>query len=70
MALGLGAVACIVLFLFAAVRLPVMEVVRSNIQSGIDADAYFYSEIEGFGKYEDAVAKNRLNGRALLEPEK
>ena len=33
-----------------------MKVVRNNMQSGIDADAYFYSEVEGFHKYETAVA--------------
>lgn len=57
--LGLGLIACIVLFLFAAVRFPVMEVVRNNVRSGVAADAYFYSEVEGFERYEAAVAAKR-----------
>jgi len=55
--LGAGAVSCIVIALFLAARLPLMEVVRRNIQSGVDADAYFYSEIEDFAKHEKAVAE-------------
>ncbi len=57
--LGLGLVSCFIVLLFAAVRLPLMAVVRNNIQSGIDADAYFYSEVEGFHKHETAVAGKR-----------
>jgi len=54
--LGLGLVSCFIVLLFAAVRLPFMAVVRNNMQSGIDADAYFYSEVQGFHKHETAVA--------------
>lgn len=61
------ALPCIILTLFAAVRLPVMEVVRNNIQSGIDADAYFYSEVEGFEEYEAAVDRKRHSMDRLPE---
>ncbi len=57
--LGLVLVSCMILALLAAIQLPFMEVVRNNKQSGIDADAYFYSEVEGFYKYETAVAGKR-----------
>ena len=66
--LGLGAVACIVVILFSAVRLPVMKVVRQNIQSGVDADAYFYSDVEDFEKHEAAVAEKRLHAEPVPEP--
>ena len=57
--LGLGLMSCTILFLLAAVRLPFMEVVRNNLHSGVDADAYFYSEVEGFERHEEAVAAKR-----------
>lgn len=52
-------IAVLIAGMFAAVKLPALEVVRSSIQSGIDADAYFYSEVEGFREYEKAVAEKR-----------
>ena len=53
--LGLSALFCFVVLLLSAVRLPVMEVVRSNLRTGVDADAYFYSDIEGFEMFEERV---------------
>ena len=32
-----------------------MDVVRSNLRSGVEATAYFYTEIEDFSQYERAV---------------
>jgi uncharacterized phosphosugar-binding protein len=58
-AVGLGVVAVIIGVLLGAVRMPVMEVVRRNMQTGVDADAYFYSDVEGFDKYEEAIAEKR-----------
>lgn len=36
-------------------RGPGMDVVRSNLRSGVDATAYFYTEMDGFSDYERAV---------------
>jgi len=36
-------------------RGPGMEVVRSNLRSGVDATAYFYTEMDGFSDYARAV---------------
>ena len=57
--IGLGALACFLGAMFAATRLPFMEVVRRNLQSRIDADAYFYSEVSGFGAFEKSVTQKR-----------
>ena len=38
-------------------RTPGMEVVRRNLRSGVDATAYFYTEMEGFSQYERAVRR-------------
>ena len=57
--IGFGIVACLVGVMFAAIRLPFMEVVRNNLRSRIDADAYFYSEVSGFSEYEKAVEGKR-----------
>lgn len=48
--------------MFSVFHLPGMEVVRNNIESGIDADAYFYSEVSDFHQYEEAVRnRHRVN---------
>jgi hypothetical protein len=36
-------------------KAPCLEVVRSNARLDIDATAYFYTELDDFGKYEEAV---------------
>jgi len=61
---------CAVLALFSAVHLPVMEVIRNNIRTGIDADAYFYSEVENFRQYEEAVAEKRQQAKGTENIEK
>jgi hypothetical protein len=55
-----------VLFLFMATYFPSLEVVRNNIRTGVDADAYFYSEIDNFHQYEEAVQnrQEKLRRRA------
>ena len=58
-AVGVCVVACIIGILLGAARMPVMEVVRRNVQSGVDADAYFYSEVDGFDQFEAAIAERR-----------
>ncbi|MBN2318587.1 MAG: hypothetical protein JXR49_05895 [Acidobacteria bacterium] len=63
--IGLVVLPCIILALFAAVRLPVMQVVRNNMQDGVDADAYFYTEVEGFKKYEEAISAKRHSSDRL-----
>jgi len=40
-------------------RMPFLEVVQHNLKCDYDATAYFYSEIEGYEKFENAV-KNYL----------
>lgn len=45
--------------LFAATHLSVMEVVRNNVENGVDSDAYFYTEVRGFDSHEESV-RNRL----------
>jgi len=34
---------------------PGMDVVRSNLRSGVDATAYFYTEMDDFSDYERGV---------------
>jgi hypothetical protein len=48
-----------IMALFAATNLPVMEVVRNNVETGVDSDAYFYSEVRDFNSHEESV-RNRL----------
>jgi hypothetical protein len=36
-----------------------LEVVRNNLESGVDADAYFYSEVRDFNKYEEAIREKK-----------
>ena len=36
-------------------RGPGMDVVRANLRSGVEATAYFYTEIEDFSQYERAA---------------
>ena len=57
--IGLGALACLLGVMFAAIRLPLMEVVRNNLRSRIDADAYFYTEVAGFREYEESILEQR-----------
>ena len=65
---GLAVVGCFIGILFASIHLPVMEVVRHSMENRIDSDAYFYTEVEGFQKYENAVAQKR--GTQYLIPMK
>jgi hypothetical protein len=44
---------------------PGMGVVRSNMQSGVDATAYFYTEMDDFSDYELAVRQARAHPPAL-----
>ena len=42
-------------------RVPCLEVVRNNVRQDIDATAYFYTEMDDFSKYEEAVKhKNEI----------
>jgi hypothetical protein len=41
-------------------RAPGMDVVRSNLASGVDATAYFYSEMDDFSQYVRAVSQDTL----------
>lgn len=36
---------------------PCLEVVQSNLHSGVDATAYFYTELDDFLQYERAVVE-------------
>jgi len=38
-------------------RAPCLEVVRSNMTHDLDATAYFYTELDDFSKYEQAVRR-------------
>ncbi len=38
-------------------RIRCLEVVRNNARSDIEATAYFYTEINGFGRFEEAVGE-------------
>ena len=40
-------------------RVPQLEVVRLNIENDIDATAYFYSDMDDFGRFEKAVREQR-----------
>ncbi|MEJ2108361.1 MAG: hypothetical protein P8Z37_00310 [Acidobacteriota bacterium] len=55
--LAFAVVASFIGILFVSARLPFMEVVRKNMENRIDSDAYFYTEVEEFSKYEAAVAQ-------------
>jgi hypothetical protein len=35
-----------------------MDVVRANLESGVDATAYFYTDLDDFSKYEKAVRRD------------
>lgn len=48
-----------IIALFAATHLSVMEVVRNNVENGVDSDAYFYTEVRDFDSHEESV-RNRL----------
>jgi hypothetical protein len=53
-------------------RLPGMDVVRGNLQSGVDATAYFYTELENSAGYERAASpgaeRPRRAGDGAIEP--
>lgn len=39
-------------------EVPCLEVVRSNLRQDLDATAYFYTELDDFSKYEEAVKQD------------
>ena len=39
-------------------KAPCLEVVRSNMTRDLDATAYFYTELDDFSKYEQAVRRD------------
>jgi len=63
----IGAVLVIVslcgLLLPRLAQVPQFEVVRHNIESDIDATAYFYSDMDDFDRFEQAVREKRNTNR-------
>jgi hypothetical protein len=46
-------------------RGPGMNVVRANLRSGVDATAYFYTDLDDFSKYEKAVRRDAARHHPL-----